>query len=125
MVNMKFTKKIMTISNKIVIILCVGEPTWSNKSCPTGYVCTGETYVCYLKTEGYTGICQIGEIISNDEITTSTTLAAGDVLSESCDVCLSGNASCHSETTYSICLNGEYKNFKMKKSSYQHSHFQY
>lgn len=98
-----------------MFILCVDEPTWSNKSCPTGYVCTGEKYVCYSKSEGYTGICQTGDIISDDE-TTTTTSAAGDVLRENCDVCLSGKASCHSETTYSICIDGEYFNLKMKKS---------
>lgn len=33
-----------------------------------------------------------------------------------CDECQSGNAACHSETTYSICLDGEYKILKNRNT---------
>lgn len=36
-----------------------------------------------------------------------------------CDVCQSGNAACHSETTYSICINGEYEIYKKNNDNIQ------
>lgn len=106
MVNIKFKKIEILIKS-----VCVGQPTWTNKSCPSGYVCTGEKYICYLKTDGYSGICQ-----TEEELTTSTTIDStrDDLISENCGVCLSGNAACHNETNYSICIDGEYDNLNKK-----------
>lgn len=111
MVNIKFY--IIEIPIKSV---CIGEPTWTNKSCPSGYVCTGEEYICYLEADGYSGVCQTEDKIPNEELTTSSTVdsTSSDLVGENCNVCLSGNASCHSETTYSICLNGEYESSNKK-----------
>lgn len=49
----------------------------TNRQCPTGYVCTGEKYVCYQEAEGYIPICldEADDITSTtEESTTITTI---------------------------------------------------
>lgn len=74
----------------------------SSKQCPTGYICTGEKYVCYLEAEGYNPICLDDSdnlSSSTEEITTLTVSASisppvidtDDYLKEVCSVKGDGN----------------------------------
>ncbi|KAL7734076.1 hypothetical protein ACLKA6_011761 [Drosophila palustris] len=154
--------------------ICIdGVPTRTDITCPVGYTCTGEKFICYKKSEGYKPICISGVTDPTDSSTTpvsttpasttpasttpvsttpvsttpvsttpvsttpvsttpvsttpvsttpasttpvsttpvsttpaSTTPLLVHYLSASCDICQSGRAACHSENTYSICIDG-------------------
>ncbi|KAL7734077.1 hypothetical protein ACLKA6_011762 [Drosophila palustris] len=51
--------------------ICIdGVPTRNDITCPVGYTCTGEKFICYKKSEGYKPICISGDTDPTDPSST-------------------------------------------------------
>ncbi|KAH8395205.1 hypothetical protein KR222_002349 [Zaprionus bogoriensis] len=58
-----------------------GKPAGQITPCPTGYICTGEKYICNLEADGYEPICLVDD--ANAETPTTeeaTTLTVGTLV---------------------------------------------
>ncbi|XP_034481371.1 uncharacterized protein LOC117787036, partial [Drosophila innubila] len=64
--------------------ICIGGvPTRSDITCPVGYTCTGEKFICYLKADGYKPICESGSTPPTDSRKTTESKSTENTTTES------------------------------------------